>query len=177
LDALPFNAKRSAPLADVAALLRGEVEIAQVHRLVPLFALLDWRDAGEAPEPVAPHWHPVAPPAYLALRLWLELGIHPPEDSRPPRDGAVARALALGAKSQVEQATERALARLRAAGLPWNDNPHPTGKAVGRFMPVLSEAEARRMAVAVLTPISKRDTLSLSRRLWVGTDDGLERKE
>jgi CRISPR-associated protein Csx17 len=202
LDCLPFEASRPAPLADVAALLEGKVDIGEVHRLVPLFALLDWRHAGAEPLPAAPpshaalppayvalrhrrgavvaeacEHHAALPPAYVALRLWLDLGIHPPESVRPPRDGSVARLLALGTKSQVEQAAERALARLRITGLPWNRDPRPTGKAVARFVPVLSEAEARRMAAAVLAPISKVDTLKLSRRLWVAADDRAEREE
>jgi hypothetical protein len=111
------------------------------------------------------------PPSYAALRLWLDLGIDPPSDSRPPRDGAVARLLTLGGASQVERAVAMALARLRVDGLPWSTDPRPTGKAVARFAATIRDDEAARMALALLVPTSKDDTLALSRRLWVPIDE------
>ncbi len=172
LERLPFGAMRYASLDDIAALLRGDVDVQEIHRLTGLFALLDWWRS-EAPEgQVSP---PTSagqiPPAYVALRLWLELGIDPAHDSRPPRDGAVVRLLAIGQPAQVERAAERALARLRVDGLPWEDDPRPTGKAVARFQPRVPPEQAARMALAVMVPISKEDRLALSRRLWVPLDE------
>ncbi|HWQ37249.1 MAG TPA: type I-U CRISPR-associated protein Csx17, partial [Burkholderiales bacterium] len=170
LPRLPFAAARFASFDDITALLRGEVDVREVHRLAGLYALLDWQSLGPgqtAPSSVA---GPV-PPSYAALRLWFELGIHPPSDSRPPRDGAIARLLSLGSASQVERAVELALARLRVTGLPWRTDPRPTGKAVARFAPTIPGDEAARMTLAVLVPISKDDALSLSRRLRVPIDE------
>jgi len=170
LPRLPFAAARFASFDDIAALLRGDVNVREVHRLAGLYALLDWQSLGTgqgAPSSVA---GPL-PPSYAALRLWLELGIDPPSDSRPPRDGAVARLLSLGGADQVERAVALALARLRVDGLPWRGDPRPTGKAVARFAATISGDEAGRMVLAVLVPISREDTLALSRRLWVPIDE------
>jgi len=171
LPRLPFAAARSASFEDIAALLRGDVNVGDVHRLAGLYALLDWwrsPAAGRAAQASAAA--PVAP-SYAALRLWLELGINPPSDSRPPRDGTVARLLSLGSTSQVERAAVLALARLQIDGLPWSTDPRPTGKAVARFAATIASDDAARMVLAVLIPISTEDTLVLSRRLWVPIDE------
>jgi len=166
LPGLPFAAARSASLDDIAALLRGEVNLREVHRLAGLYALLDWQSLGSGRAAPPSAGAPV-PPSYAAFRLWLELGINPPSDSRPPRDGSVARLLSLGSASQVERAAALALARLRVDGLPWSTDPRPTGRAVARFAATIPSDEAARMVLAVLIPISKDYTLALSRRLWV----------
>jgi CRISPR-associated protein Csx17 len=170
LPSLPFAAARFASFDDIAALLRGEVDVRDVHRLAGLYALLDWQSSGTGQAAPSSVTRPL-PPAYAALRLWLELGIDPPSDSRPPRDGAVARLLSLGSASQVELAVSLALARLRVDGLPWSKDPRPTGKAVARFAATVPADVAARMLLAVLVPISKDDTLALSQRLWVPIDE------
>lgn len=182
LDRLPFRAARTARLADVARLLRGEVDVAEVHRLVGILALLDW--SGTTRYPNVPggsgttEHRPPLPPSYAALRLWLELGIQPAGDGeRPIRDGQVARLLALGGARQVERAVEGAISRLAVRGLPWPEEPRPMGKAVARFHGEAPEAEAARMALAVMIPISWSETLRLSRRLWVPQETAQEAKE
>jgi hypothetical protein len=170
LPRLPFAAARFARLADIAALLRGDVNIREVHCLAGLYALLDWQSLGTGRGEASGACVPV-PPSYAALRLWLELGIDPPPESRPPRDGTVARLLSLGSASEVERAVELALRCLRVNGLPWSTNPRPTGKAVARFAATIPGDEAARMLLAVLVPILKDDTLALSRRLWVPIDE------
>jgi len=170
LPSLPFAAARFASLDDIAALLRGDVNVREVHRLAGLYALLDWQSLGTGRAAASGAGVPV-PASYAALRLWLELGIEPPSDSRPPRDGAVARLLSLGSASQVERAVALALARLRVDGLPWSTDPRPTGKAVARLAATIPGDEAARMLLAVLVPISKDDTLALARRLWVPIDE------
>lgn len=167
LDRLPFDAKRYASVTDVAALLRGEVDAREVHNLAGLFALLDWERTTTLDQALGPTNDTPVPPAYVALRLWFELGIKPPPDCRPPRDGEVVRLLSIGQPLQIERAVERALGRLRADGLPWQEDPRPTGKAVAWFQATISAEEARRMALAVLVPISPEDKERLSRRLWV----------
>lgn len=169
LPSLPFAAARCASLNDILALLRGEVNVREVHRLAGLYALLDWRSLGMWRGASSSVAGPL-PPTYAALRLWLELGINPPPDSGAPRDGAVARLLSLGNSSQVERAVALALARLRVDGLPWSTDPRPTGEAVARFAATIPADEARRMVLAVLVPISQADTLALSQRLWVPID-------
>jgi CRISPR-associated protein Csx17 len=171
LPRLPFAGARCASLADVAALLRGEVDVREVHRLVGLFALLDWQGNTSAECVERSRASAPVPPAYAALRLWLELGTRPAPDSRPPRDGNVARLLSLGSAAQVERAAALALSRLRVDGLPWSTEPRPTGKAVARFQATIPREEAARMALAVMIPVSLEDTLTLSRRLWVPTDE------
>ncbi|AEP13150.1 type I-G CRISPR-associated protein Cas8g1/Csx17 [Chloracidobacterium thermophilum] len=174
LPRLPFAAARFARLADIAALLRGDVNIREVHCLAALYALLDWQNHNqplETEQATASGAGVFLPPSYVALRLWLDLGIDPPPESRPPRDGTVARLLSLGSASGVERAVELALRRLRVNGLPWSTNPRPTGKAVARFAATIPGDEAARMLLAVLVPILKDDTLALSRRLWVPIDE------
>ncbi len=174
LPRLPFAAARYAPLKDIAALLRGDVNIREVHRLAALYALLDWQNHNqplETEQATASGAGVFLPPSYVALRLWLDLGIDPPLESRPPRDGTVARLLSLGSARGVEKAVEVVLRRLRVNGLPWRTDPRPTGKAVARFAATIPANEAARMLLAVLAPISKDDTLALSRRLWVPIDE------
>lgn len=172
LPRLPFAAARFASFGDIAALLRGDVDVREVHRLAGLYALLDWHNnPGVDPIAKPSELSTPVPPAYAALRLWLALGVNPLPDSRPPRDGAVARLLSLGSASQVQRAFELALRRLRVEGLPWSTDPRPTGKAVARFRATIPGDEAPRMVLAVLVPISEDDTLVLSRRLWVPIDE------
>jgi CRISPR-associated protein Csx17 len=170
LRRLPFAAARFASFDDIAALLRGDVNVRLLHRLAGLYSLLDWQSSGACQAAQSSVARPL-PPSYAALRLWLDLGINPPPDFGAPRDGAVARLLSLGSASQVERAVALALARLRVAGLPWSADPRPTGKAVARFNVKVPGDEAARMLLAVLVPISPADTLALSRRLWVPIDE------
>jgi CRISPR-associated protein Csx17 len=170
LPRLPFSAARFASFDDIAALLRGEVDVRELHRLAGLYALLDWQSSGTGQAAPSSVTRPL-PPAYAALRLWLELGINPASDSDASRDGAVARLLSLGSARQVERGVALALARLRVAGLPWSKDPRPTGKAVARFSATLPDDEAARVLLAVLVPISPADTLALSQRLWVPIDE------
>lgn len=171
LERLPFAGARCAPLSDVVALLRGEVDVREVHRLAALFALLDWQEQEARAAPGGSSGDEVCvPPAYAVLRLWLELGIDPASESRPPRDCGVVRLLNIGQPAQAQRAIARALSRLRVNGLPWDKEPRPTGKAVAHFEPEIGDVEAARLAVAVIVPIAKGDRLRLSRRLWVGMD-------
>jgi CRISPR-associated protein Csx17 len=167
LPRLPFAGARTAPVDDVLRLLRGELDVAKIHRLTPLFALLGWQDTDSAglSGSASPRL-PLSPP-YAALRLWFELGIAPADASRPPRDGEVPRLLSLGRGPQIDIAVERALGRLRIQGLPWQEQPSPIGKAVVKAHPRVTAAEAQLMALAVLVPVSRADTLALSRRLLV----------
>jgi CRISPR-associated protein Csx17 len=168
LPRLPFGGVRSAPLNDVLRLVRGELDIGEVHKLIFLFAHLGWQTATMVEcQPEDDTLIPI-PHAYAALRLWLELGIRPAPNSHPPRDGEVPRLLSLGGVRQVETAVSRALSRLRIQGLP-QFSPAPMGKAVATAQPRLTASEAERMAVAVLVPISDKDTYLLSRRLLVAT--------
>jgi CRISPR-associated protein Csx17 len=169
---LPFAGKRTAPLDDVLRLIRGELDLHEVHRLVPFFALLDWPNAelGDVHPSTTEKTHLPIPASYAALRLWFELGIRPDPEERPPGDGVIPRALSLGGGAHLERAIGRALARLRIQGLPWwDDEPAPTRKAVATLSARLPIEEAERMALAVMVPISRADTLALSRRLWVAT--------
>ncbi len=168
LPQMPLAGIRTAPLGDVLQLLRGELEIGEIHKLTFLFAHLGWQDARRmAFEPEDTRPIPM-PAAYTALRLWLDLGIAPARDSRPPRDGEVPRLLSIGGVRQIEAAVSRALSRLRIQGLP-RFSPAPIGKAVANVQPRLAAAEAMRMALAVLIPISDKNTSLLSRRLLVAT--------
>ncbi|HXG32140.1 MAG TPA: type I-U CRISPR-associated protein Csx17 [Bryobacteraceae bacterium] len=172
LDRLPFAGARYAPLEDIAAFLRGEVDLREVHRLAALFALLDWQSHAQVPESKVLANAAAVPPAYAALRLWLQLGIEPASGARPPRDGDVLRLLNTGQPEQVGRAAARALLRLRVDGLPWHQQPRPMGKAVAHFEPSVSEAEAARLAVALLVPIARQDVMALAGRLWVALEEG-----
>jgi CRISPR-associated protein Csx17 len=167
LPRLPFAGARGAPVDDVLRLLRGELDVAEIHRLTPLFALLGWQEADS--EVLNGAVRPRLPlsPAYAVLRLWIELGVAPTGASRPPRDGEVPRLISLGSGPQIEIAVGRALGRLRVQGLPWHEQPPPMGKAVVKAQPRVTASEAQLMALAVLVPVSHTDTLALSRRLLV----------
>lgn len=171
LDRVPFAGARYASLEDIAAFLRGEVDVREVHRLAALFALLDWQNCRPAREAETQRNGAIVPPAYIALRLWLQLGIEPASGSRPPRDGEVLRLLNMGPPEQVGRAVARALSRLRVDGLPWHDEPRPTGKAVARFEPRISDLEAARLSLALIVPIARQDVMALARRLWVPTEE------
>lgn len=172
LDRLPFAAARYAPLEDIAAFLRGEVDLREVHRLAALFALLDWQSRAQVPESKVPANAAAVPPTYAALRLWLQLGIECASGARPPRDGEVLRLLNTGQPEQVARAAARALLRLRVDGLPWHEQPRPIGKAVARFEPSVSDTEAARLAVALIVPIARQDVMALAGRLWVPLEEG-----
>lgn len=169
---LPFSSARVAPLVDVVAFLRGEVDAREVQQLAGLFALLAWPRDGltDSSSPPSAETLPV-PAVYASLRLWLELGVRPAPDTRAPRDGQVARLLTLGSTAQTARASDLALSRLRTDGLPWDTEPRPAGKAVARFHPTPSSAEAARLALAVMIPISAEETFALSKRLLVPLDE------
>lgn len=170
IDRLPFRGARQAPLADVVALLRGDVDAREVQELAAMFALLDWTSEHCAVVISSGAVLPI-PPCYAALRLWLELGAGPAAGERPSRDGDVARLVSLGSPAQAARASELALSRLRTSGLPWNTEPRPTGKAVARFRGTFSAQEAARVALAIMVPITPEDTFALARRLWVPLDE------
>jgi len=177
LDRLPFAGARNASLEDIAALLRGEVDVRKVHRLAGLFALLDWQNCSPAWISGRYDGEGMVPPAYAVLRLWLELGVEPAPGSRSPRDGEVVRLLSLGQLEEAERATARALSRLRVDGLPWDTGPRPTGKTVAQFEPTISDAEAARLSVALMVPIARKDAIALSQRLWVPMEEKGELEE
>ncbi len=168
LPRLPFAGVRPAPLHDVLQLLRGELDVSEIHKLTFLFAHLGWQNTNRIESRSEDSGPRPLPPAYAALRLWLDLGTVPPPNSRPPRDGEVPRLLSIGGARQVELAVSKAMARLRIQGLP-RFRPAPTGRAVVSAQLRLTAAEAERIAIAVLVPISDRDTFLLSRRLLVAT--------
>jgi CRISPR-associated protein Csx17 len=155
-------------VADVARLLRGELDVKQIHRLVPLYALLDWRNRHEA------EWSPkvatpsAIPPAYVILRCWVDLAIYPPKDEAGERDGTIIRLLTAGRPQEASRAAALALRRLRIRGLPARPgDTRPFGKAVARAEVVVLSEEAQRLALAVLVPMSTNDMLVLADRLRV----------
>lgn len=167
-DSLPYGATRFAPLEDVLMLLRGELDLREVHRYSSAFLALDW----SRPAPASPRPAPrrPAPTTYAVLRLWLDAGIHPPEGSSPGRDGAVAQSLIRADSPAILSACRAAVARLRVVGLPprrSESEDRRVGQAVARAAPICTRDEARRMPLAVLVPISPFDTEQLGRRLWV----------
>lgn len=163
---LPFGGTRPAPLADVVAALRGELDAARIHDLVAAFLVLDGSGSFAMPPQTATY---VVPPAYVVLRLWIELGIRPLTGSRRPMDGDVVRAVVAGVPADLGRATVRAAERLRVAGLPgsWPDDQRPAGRAVARPAPRTSSGEAARLALALLVPIEPRAIDELARRLHI----------
>jgi len=177
-DSLPYGASRFAHLEDVLMLLRGELDVREVHRYFSAFLALDW--SKPAPRSVRPAARRPAPTTYAVLRLWLDAGIHPPEGSSPGRDGALAQSLMRADSSAILSACRSAVARLRVVGLP--ERPHRSeerraGQTVARVAPVCTMEEARRMPLAVLVPISPFDTEQLARRLWVPASEDEQETE
>lgn len=166
LPVLPGRGTRPANVADVAALLRGDVDMKILQRYFLAFLLLD--ASGDAPaRPGTPaDW---LPPAYAALRLWIELSARAAPDARRPLDGAVPRGIATGTESSVASACRAALHRLRMAGLPgdWPDDARPSGKSVALPEIVLTRAQAAVMAAAVLVPVCDDSVATLEDTLLV----------
>ena len=155
---LPARGTRPAEVADVAALLCGDVDVGDLQRHFLAFLLLD--ESGDAlpasePQPI--------PPAYAALRLWFELSARATTVERRPLDGSVPRGVATGTVLSVRSACRTALRRLRIAGLPgdWPDD-RPIGKSVAKPEFVLAAPQARLMAAAVLIPVSEQSVSRLS---------------
>lgn len=165
LPVLAATGTRPADIADVAALLRGDVAIKDVQRYLLAFLVLDGK--GEAPPPT-PASGPV-PPAYAALRLWLELSARPAPGERRPLDGVVPRGIATGTQRSVRSACRTALRRLRTAGLPgfWPDDARPSGKNVALPKVDLTVPQASLMAAAVLVPLRKESVARLANTLLV----------
>ena len=151
LPVLPSRGTRPADIADVAALLRGDVRVKDLQRYLLAFLLLD--GSGHAPPPASVD-RPAAP-VYAALRLWLELSARPTPGERRPMDGAVPQGIATGTTSSVASACRAALRRLRIAGLPgcWPDDVRPSGKSVAQPEVNLTSQQAGLMAAAMLVPV------------------------
>ena len=165
LPALPTLGTRCVDATDVAALLRGEVNLKDLQNHLVAFLVLDKR--GDMPRP-----HPsVRPldPAYAALRLWFELAARPAGGERRPLDGAVPRGVAIGTMESVANACRVALRRLRISGLPgrWPANSRPTGKSVAQPTVRLAKYQAELMAAALLVPVSRESAERLADVLHV----------
>lgn len=170
-DRLPYDSTRVALLNDVMTLLRGGLDLRAVHRYFSAFLVLDWsRAAGGMTYPPAPL--PVSA-TYAILRLWLEIGVHPPEDGTPSWDGSVAQCLLRGDPDALRSACRLATRRLRVVGLPGRATAlqRRAGRSVACPAPVCTTEEAQRMLLAVLVPINSLDTEHLARRLWVPTSE------
>ena len=165
LPVLAARGTRPAEIADVAALLRGDVAIKDVQGYLLAFLVLDGK--GEAPPPT-PSSGPVSP-AYAALRLWLELSARPAPGERRPLDSVVPRGIATGTQCSVRSACRTALRRLRVAGLPgfWPDDARPSGKNVALPRVDLTVPQARLMAAAVLVPLRQESIARLANTLLV----------
>ncbi|GIX27016.1 MAG: hypothetical protein KatS3mg123_0897 [Burkholderiales bacterium] len=171
---LALCGRRTAPLADIARLLRGELDIKLIHELVPLYGLLDWR--GLKPRENDPAQRSVSfdetagpiPPAYAILRAWLHLAIFPRKDEAAEADGGILHLLATLNASQATRAVSRALHRLRIRGLPTTDDmPRPFGKSVPQTQIEVSAELASLLPLALLVPISPSATHRLAKRLLV----------
>lgn len=162
----PLGGARIAPLADVMAAVRGELDVSRIHDLVTAFLVLD--GSGPSTVPLQTISYSMSP-VYAVLRLWIELGIHPFSNSRRPMDGDVVRGILTGGAAEVGRATVRAAQRLRVTGLPgsWPDDQRPAGRAVACPAPRVLPAEAARLALALLVPIGPRAIDRLARRLHV----------
>ncbi|MBX6420387.1 MAG: type I-U CRISPR-associated protein Csx17 [Nevskia sp.] len=171
---LALRGRRTAPLADIVRLLRGELDIKLIHELVPLYGLLDWR--GPKPQENDPAQRSVSsnetadpiPPAYAILRSWLHLAIFPRKDEAAEADGGIVHILATLNASQATRAVSRALHRLRIRGLPTTDDmPRPFGKSVPQTQIEVSVELASLLPLALLVPISSSATHRLAKRLLV----------
>lgn len=166
LPALPARGTRPADVADVAALVRGDVPVKDLQRYLLAFLLLD--GSGHSPPPASVD-RP-ATPVYTALRLWFELSARSTPGERRPMDGAVPRGIATGTRSSVASACRAALRRLRIVGLPgcWPDDVRPSGKSVAQpEVGLTSQQQAGLMAAAVLVPVSDESVARLAATLLV----------
>lgn len=177
-DVFPYGATRFAPLADVLLLLRGSLDLRDVHRCCSAFFVLDW--SRPAVGTTLPWARLPVPAAYAILRLWLETGIQPPKDGKPSWDGSVAQCLLRGDPNAIRSGCRFATSRLRVVGLPaWppESTDRRAGRAVARPVPVCTADEAKRMLLAVLVPINSFDTEQLARCLWIPTSEDQQEPE
>ena len=168
LPVVPAMGSRAADVADVTALLRGDVGVRDMQRYFLAFLVLD--GSGDSAPPAFVH-RPVVT-AYAALRLWHDLSARPAPGKRRPRDGAVPRGIATGTASSVASACRAALRRLRIAGLPGcrTDDPNdarPSGMSVALPNVGLTARQAGLMAAAVMVPVSDASVARLADTLLV----------
>jgi len=177
-DALPFGATRTAPLGDVLAMLSGRLDAGRIQSYCSAFLTLDWShkdggalECGRAPLPT--------PTMYAVLRLWLDVGVRPPQDRGPSWDTSVAQCLLRGDPDAMRAATRLASGHLQVVGLPSREGERArrAGRSVARPQPACTREEARCMAMAVLVPIDAHDTERLARRLWIATGEESKSKE
>ncbi len=171
-DALPYGATRFAPIADVVQLLRGTLDLRELHRCCSALFVLDWSCAPVGP--TRPGARLPVPTEYAILRLWLNTNVHPPREGKATWDRSIAQCLLRGDPSAIRSACRSATSRLRIVGLPaWPpaSTARRAGRAVARPAPLCGADEAARLLLAVLTPINAFDTEQLARRLWVPTSE------
>jgi CRISPR-associated protein Csx17 len=158
---LAFQARRPAPLRDVAALLRGEAGVEEVAELAAALSLVRWPRPGDTgPEPLPPS----LPRAYALLalcRLPFALELRGTGYDVPVEPGIFAT-LAAG---RIGDAVLRAARRLRGSGLPVHG---------GTFSGELDAGlDAGRLTAALLVPISPgaASTLAASVTIAPETED------
>lgn len=170
---LPLGGTRCAALEDVLCLLSAELDVARVHELLAGFLVLDETGTARTRRRTPPINARPIPPAYAALRLWLELGIRPADGTRRPMDGDVARGIVSGTPGGVERAVARAGGRLRVDGLPgrWPDESRPRGGSVALPQPRITNEEARLLPLGLLVPVDSEAIDLLARRLYIAMHD------
>ncbi len=165
----PLDGRVRARPSEIACLIEGEVDLERLGRLVEALALIDWdRDVVLAPS--GPRSSSVPPDAYAVLKLALlgrPLRVGNQEVNVTP-DLAIVALLRAG---RVWEATVRAAARLRAAGL--------TARGVARHpgvTPLRPEPElGRRLLAALLVPVFEPPLVSQVVELPEGMEGDADR--
>jgi len=154
-DHLPLDGSYPASLADVEAFLLGGLDEAKIEGLLRGLNAVRWPSLDQV-HAAAPSRGPLLlPAAYAALKLVLLPWPLPlPWSESPVQVRHDPQILSLATAGRLEEAVALAIRRLRSSGLTALASPAP-----------VSDALARRIVAALLTPISRSDAAVLATQL------------
>ena len=166
-----------APLDDVLAFLRRELDDQLIARWIEALSLIGWKLVRVDAEPVDGEWEPPAiPPEYAALRTLLELECEPRKDgdTKKRRSHQPIALLCQRSASNMTLAVTEALRWIAIWGF---DNPY--GKEAAAQKPRLAgrdiispatlapSTDAARLAATVCIPLRWRDRFALYRAVSI----------
>jgi CRISPR-associated protein Csx17 len=170
-----------APLEDVLAFLRRELDDQLIARWIEALSLIGWKLGKVDDEPADGEWEPPAiPPEYAALRTLLELECEPRKkgETKKRRSQQPIALLCQRSASTLPLAVTEALRWIAIWGF---DNPYgkkaaaEKARLAGRDIISLSSfspsADATRLAAAVCIPLHWRDRNALFRAVSLPQGD------
>jgi len=170
-----------APLEDVLAFLRRELDDQLIARWIEALSLVGWKLGKVGEEPTDGEWEPPAiPPEYAALRTLLELECEQRKegDIKKRRSHQPVSLLCQRSASMLPLAVTESLRWIGIWGVPnpdWKKAKEGKERLVGRDIISLSgfafSADATRLAAAVCIPLQWRDRNALFRAVSLPQGD------